>query len=101
MPDGLPRHPVVVNRSRELRERASTTGEGLPRTSSLKRRFCHWSNEHLELKVSLGVLLHPQHHFEVEAYRVGRTCRVIDLGSIELSSADGHGTRGVIPEVRK
>ncbi len=25
---------------------------------------------------------------------------MIDLGSIELSSADGYGTQGVIPEVR-
>ena len=38
--------------------------------------------------MSLGVLLHPEHRFEVEACRIGRTCRVIDLGSIKLSSAD-------------
>ena len=51
--------------------------------------------------MSLGVLLHPEHHLKVEACRVCRTCRVIDLGSIKLSSADGHGTQEVIPEVQK
>ena len=39
--------------------------------------------------MSLGVLLHPEHRLEVEASRVGRICRVIDLGSIKVSSADG------------
>ena len=81
--------PCSGNLSREWRERGSATGVGLPSTSSLRGLCRLWSNKHPKLKMSLGVLLHPEHRFEVKACRVSRTCRVIDLGSIKLSSANG------------
>ena len=90
--------PCSSNFSREWRERGSATEVGLPRTSSLRELYRLSSNKHSELKVSLGVLLHPEHRFEVEACRVGRTCRAIDLGSIKVSSADGQSFRS--PKVK-
>ena len=38
--------------------------------------------------MSLGVLLYPKDRLEVEACRVGKTCRVIDQVSIKVSSSD-------------
>ena len=101
IPSGLPRRIVVTIFVANGVKEPAPQGEvyrGLRLSEGL---CCLWSYEHPELKVSLGVLLHPEHRFEVEACRVGSTCRMIDLGSIKLSSVDGRGTQGVIPEVRK
>ena len=93
MPDVLPRRPVVaILVANGVKEQAPQV-EVFP-GPRLWEGLCRlWSNEHTELKVSLGVLLHPEHRFEVEACRVGRICRVIDLGWSNWSRLIGTGPR--------